>query len=65
MTLLGSIIFLGTTTRAILLHLTKLVIVVNKEGGVLFTTIIIVFVSCPILIIPKKDKIPALFKFKI
>jgi uncharacterized membrane protein YphA (DoxX/SURF4 family) len=64
-TLLGAVIGLGTMTGAILLHLTKLGVEVNNDGGALFTMAVVVFVSCAILIYVNKDKISSRLKFKI
>jgi uncharacterized membrane protein YphA (DoxX/SURF4 family) len=64
-TLLGAVIGLGTMTGAILLHLTKLGVEVNNDGGALFTMAVVVFVSCAILIYVYKDKISTRLKFKI
>ncbi|MFT5753560.1 MAG: putative membrane protein YphA (DoxX/SURF4 family) [Flavobacterium sp.] len=64
-TLLGAVIGLGTMTGAILLHLTKLGVEVNNDGGALFTMAVVVFVSCAILIYVNKDKISTRLKFKI
>lgn len=64
-TLLGAVIGLGTMTGAILLHLTKLGVEVNNDGGVLFAMAVVVFVSCAILIYVNKDKTSTRLKFKI
>ncbi|MFT7252114.1 MAG: putative membrane protein YphA (DoxX/SURF4 family) [Flavobacterium sp.] len=64
-TLLGAVIGLGTMTGAILLHLTKLGVEVNNDGGALFAMAVVVFVSCAILIYVNKDKISTRLKFKI
>lgn len=53
---IGAILALGTISVAILAHLTKLGIVVQGDGGLLFTLACVVFVcSVIILLIHRKD----------
>lgn len=64
-TLLGAIIGLSTMVGAILLHIIKLGIEVNDDGGALFILAIITAICCAFLIFMNKEKIPALLKLKI
>lgn len=52
----GAVLTIGVISGAIFMHLTKLGIVVNEDGGILFITAIITFIlSFIILFIYRKD----------
>ena len=53
---LGALIALGTITGAIFSHLTKLGVVVQNDGGLLFALALVVFVlSAAVLLIHRQD----------
>lgn len=56
----GAAMTLGIIGGAIMMHLTQLGIVVNNDGGVLFTTAVVVFVMSAIVLWTEKSKIPFL-----
>ena len=64
-TLLGALMALGTMLGAIFSHIFVLGIVVQKDGGTLFTLAIITLLCCLFLIFQNKERIPDLLKFKI
>jgi uncharacterized membrane protein YphA (DoxX/SURF4 family) len=64
-TLLGALMGLGTMLGAIVSHLFILGIVVQNDGGELFTLAIITLICCIILVLQNKNKIPDLLRFKI
>ncbi len=64
-TLLGALMALGTMLGAIFSHVFVLGIVVQNDGGTLFTLAIITLLCCFFLIFQNKERIPDLLKFKI
>ena len=64
-TLIETLLGLGIMIGVVFLHVTKLGIKVNNDGGILFVLELIKFTSCGILIFVYKEKLPALVKFKI
>ena len=64
-TLLGALIGLGTMTAAIIFHILVLGIVVQNDGGTLFTLAVITFLCCAVLIYQNRKGIPDLLKFKL
>lgn len=64
-TLLGALMALGTMLGAIFSHVFVLGIVVQNDGGTLFTLAIVTLLCCLFLIFQNKDRIPDLLKFKI
>ena len=64
-TLLGALMALGTMLGAIFSHVFVLGIVVQKDGGTLFTLAIITLLCCLFLIFQNNERIPDLLKFKI
>jgi uncharacterized membrane protein YphA (DoxX/SURF4 family) len=56
----GAILAFGTTGVAILSHLTKLGIVVQNDGGLLFALAIVVFVSSLIILFLRRTDIPVI-----
>ena len=64
-TLLGALMALGTLLGAIFSHVFVLGIVVQKDGGTLFTLAIITLLCCLFLIFQNNERIPDLLKFKI
>jgi uncharacterized membrane protein YphA (DoxX/SURF4 family) len=61
-TAFGAAIGLGLMSGAIFFHLTKLGIVVMDDGGQLFIYALLVFVSCGVLLIAKRQQLFALFQ---
>lgn len=57
---IGASITIGVIGGAIFMHLTKLGINVNGDGGVLFTTAVITFVLASIVLFAYKKQIPFL-----
>ena len=64
-TLLGALMGFGTMLGAIFSHVFVLGIVVQNDGGTLFTLAIITLICCLFLIFQNKDRIPDLLKLKI
>ena len=64
-TLLGALMALGTMLGAIFSHVFVLGIVVQNDGGTLFTLAIITLLCCFLMIFRNKERIPDLLKFKI
>lgn len=54
----GAILSLGVITGAIMSHLTKLGIVVQNDGGLLFALAVIVFVASFIVVVIRRSQIP-------
>ena len=57
---IGALLALGLMGGAIVMHLTKLGIVVNNDSGLLFITALVVFILSSLIIIENKKKIPIL-----
>ncbi len=57
---LGAILSLGTISGALLSHLTKLGIVVQDDGGLLFGLALVVFVSSAAILWLRRREIPVL-----
>jgi uncharacterized membrane protein YphA (DoxX/SURF4 family) len=64
-TLLGALLGMGTMLGAIFSHLFVLGIVVQNDGGTLFTLAVITLSCCLFLVFTQRNKIPDLLKFKI
>lgn len=60
-TIFGAVLGLGLMGGALFFHLTSLGIVVQDDGGLLFTYAILVFVSCFILAIAYRNQLLKLF----
>ncbi|TXE11962.1 DoxX family protein [Seonamhaeicola algicola] len=60
---IGALLTLGIIGGAIVIHITKLGIIVNNDGGVLFGTAIITFIITLIILFLHKEDIPS-FKHK-
>jgi putative oxidoreductase len=60
---LGAIVTLGVMSGAILSHLTKLGIVVQNDGGLLFALAVVVFVCTAVILIIRRRQIPLLGGF--
>ena len=60
-TAFGAVIGLGLMSGAIFFHLTKLGIVVKDDGGQLFIYAVLVFISCSILAITRRQQLLDLF----
>lgn len=60
---IGALLTLGIIGGAIVMHITKLGIIVNNDGGVLFGTAIITFIITSIILFLHKKDIPS-FKHK-
>lgn len=60
---IGALLTLGIIGGAIVMHITKLGIIVNNDGGVLFGTAIITFIITLIILFLHKEDIPS-FKHK-
>lgn len=56
----GAILGIGTISGAIFFHLTKLGIVVNGDGGYLFTLALVVLVCCILVLVIRKEEFKAL-----
>lgn len=56
----GAILALGVIGVAIISHLTKLGIVVQGDGGLLFTLAVVVFVSSLIILFLRRTQIPVI-----
>ena len=59
---MGAILTLGIIGGAIMSHLTKLGIVVNNDGGVLFYTAVVTFVLSAVILIAERKSIPIIGK---
>ena len=59
---LGATLTLGIIGGAIVSHLTKLGIVVNNDGGVLFITAVVTFLLAAIILINERKSIPIIGK---
>lgn len=55
---IGAVLALGTITGAIFGHLTKLGIVVQNDGGLLFALALTVFVSSAVILFLRRREIP-------
>lgn len=55
---LGASLTLGIIGGAIFMHLTKLGIVVNNDGGILFVTAIVTFILCALILYMGRKTIP-------
>ena len=60
---LGALLALGVMTGAIGSHLTKLGIVVQNDGGLLFGLALTVFACCTIVLVLRRREIPVLGSF--
>lgn len=60
---IGAVIALGVISGAILSHLTKLGIVVQNDGGLLFGLAITVFVCAAVVAWLRRDSIPVVRRF--
>ncbi len=58
---LGSMLGLGIISGAILVHLTKLGIEVQGDGGYLFILALVVFISCGICLYLEKHKLKSMY----
>ncbi|AEH02808.1 DoxX family protein [Lacinutrix sp. 5H-3-7-4] len=56
----GAILTLGIISGALIMHLTKLGIVVNNDGGILFITAVVVFILAAITLYFYRKTIPFL-----
>ena len=59
----GALLTLGVISGAIFMHLTKLGIVINNDGGVLFITAVTTFILSAIILFMYRKNIPFLGKF--
>jgi len=64
-TLLGALIAAGTMFGALVSHLFILGIVIQNDGGTLFTLAIITLVCSLLIIYTERHKIPDLLRFKL
>ena len=60
---LGALLALGVMTGAIGSHLTKLGIVVQNDGGLLFGLALTVFACCAVVLVLRRREIPVLGSF--
>jgi len=60
---LGAIVALGVITGAIVSHLTKLGIVVEGDGGLLFALAVTVFLASAAILIIRRGQIPVIGAF--
>jgi uncharacterized membrane protein YphA (DoxX/SURF4 family) len=61
-TWIGAILGIGIMLGAIFSHITELGIVVQNDGGVLFTLALVTFIFCVILVWVNRNQIPYLNK---
>jgi putative oxidoreductase len=54
----GALLSLGVISGAILSHLTKLGIVVQNDGGLLFALALVVFISSAVVLLLRRHEIP-------
>lgn len=55
---LGALLSLGVISGAILSHLTKLGIVVQDDGGLLFALAVIVFIASAVVLLIRREQLP-------
>ncbi|RIV41976.1 DoxX family protein [Flagellimonas pelagia] len=61
-TWLGAILGVGIMSGALFSHITKLGVVVQNDGGTLFTLALVTFIFCVILVWKNKERIPRINK---
>lgn len=61
-TWLGAILGVGIMSGALFSHITKLGIVIQNDGGTLFTLALVTFIFCVILVWKNKERIPRINK---
>ncbi len=57
---IGAILALGVISGALFSHLTKLGIVVERDGGLLFALAIVVFVASGIVLVIRRAQVPVI-----
>lgn len=56
----GALLALGVISGAIVSHLTRLGIVVQGDGGLLFALAVVVFIACVIVLVLRRRELPGI-----